>query len=71
MRGIKFIVDEKGRKKSVVIDLSVLGRNAEDFIDLIIAKSRENEETVPFDEAIKMIEEKEKKQARKRDSKVA
>jgi hypothetical protein len=43
MKGVQFLVDDKGKKTAVLIDLK---RNAglwEDFYDLALARSREGE----------------------------
>lgn len=61
MDGIKFIVDEKGKKTAVIIDLEKYGELWEDFCDYLICLERKNEPTVSLDEA-----EKELGQVRKR-----
>ena len=61
MDGIKFIVDEKGKKTAVIIDLEKYGEVWEDFYDYLTCLERENEPTVSLDEA-----EKELDQVRKR-----
>lgn len=43
MTGIRFIVDELGAKKAVVIDLEEHGELWEDFHDRLIAEQRKNE----------------------------
>jgi len=43
MTGIKFLIDEKGKKSAVVIDLKEHGKMWEDFYDGVLAKSRTNE----------------------------
>ena len=43
MKGIQFLVDEKGKKKSVLIDLKKHGRLWEDFYDAITVQQRMNE----------------------------
>ena len=43
MKGVEFVVDEKGKKKAVVIDLKKHGALWEDFCDVLRAKERENE----------------------------
>ncbi|MCL5270917.1 MAG: hypothetical protein M1457_10310 [bacterium] len=43
MRGIQYVVDDKGRKKSVVIDLVTHARLWEDFQDQVVAGARKKE----------------------------
>lgn len=43
MKGVEFVVDDKGKKKAVVIDLEKHGALWEDFCDVLKAQERENE----------------------------
>ena len=43
MKGIDFLIDEEGKKKAVLIDLSKFGDIREDFYDTVCAKERESE----------------------------
>jgi len=43
MRGIQFVVDEKGKKIAVVIDLKKNSELWEDFYDRAVARERESE----------------------------
>ena len=43
MQGIQFLIDEKGRKTAVLIDLNEHGELWEDIYDSLIANSRINE----------------------------
>ena len=43
MKGIEFVVDEKGKKKAVVLDLRKHRDLWEDFCDVLKAKEREDE----------------------------
>jgi len=43
MKGIQFLVDDKGNKTSVVIDLKEHGELWEDFYDTVLAKERAKE----------------------------
>jgi hypothetical protein len=43
MPDIQFVVDEKGRKKAVVIDLKKYGDLWEDFYDTLVARQRARE----------------------------
>jgi hypothetical protein len=46
MRGIKFVVDDVGKKKAVLIDLEEWGELWEDFYDVLTSESRKDEPTV-------------------------
>lgn len=50
MKGIQFVVDDAGKKKAVLIDLSEWGELWEDFYDVLISQSRKDEPTVPWEE---------------------
>jgi len=43
MKGVQFVVDEKGQKTSVVIDLKEYAELWEDFYDSALARSRRHE----------------------------
>lgn len=43
MDGIQYIVSEQGDKTAVLIDLKIYQGLWEDFYDVLLAKSRENE----------------------------
>ena len=49
MKGIQFLVDEHGDKKSVLIDLELWGELWEDIYDNIIAHSALGEPTVTWE----------------------
>ena len=44
MKGVQFVVDEKGKRQAVLIDLAEWGELWEDFYDVLIAHSRQEEE---------------------------
>ena len=50
MRGIQFVIDDTGKKKAVLIDLSEWGEAWEDIYDVLVALSRKNEATVDWEE---------------------
>jgi hypothetical protein len=50
MKGIQFVVDEKGEKQAVLIDLAEWGELWEDFYDVLVARSRQEEEEVSWQE---------------------
>jgi hypothetical protein len=47
--GIQFVIDEKGRKVAVQIDLRKHGSLLEDFWDGLISESRRKEKGVPLE----------------------
>lgn len=49
MTGIQFVVDEKGEKLAVQIDLKRYGAILEDFWDGLISESRRREKGIPLD----------------------
>jgi hypothetical protein len=50
MRGIRFVVDQKGRKVAIQIDLKIHGRRLEDFWDGLISESRRKEKGIPYED---------------------
>jgi len=50
MRGIQFVVDDTGKKKAVLIDLTEWGDLWEDFHDVLVSESRRDEPLVPWEE---------------------
>jgi hypothetical protein len=43
MKGVQFVIDERGEKTAVVIDLKRHSKVWEDFFDVATAKSRQDE----------------------------
>ena len=50
MKGIQFVIDGQGKKKAVLIDLEQWGEAWEDIYDVLVARSRKGEPTVPWEE---------------------
>jgi len=48
MSGIQYVMDEKGRKVAVQIDLKKHGAIWEDFRDGLVSESRRKEKTIPY-----------------------
>ncbi|MCX6257381.1 MAG: hypothetical protein NTW49_05735 [Bacteroidia bacterium] len=48
MKGIEYLTDEKGDRKSIVIDLKEWGQLVEDLLDAMEAKQRVEEESIPY-----------------------
>lgn len=55
MDGIDYIVDEKGKKKAVIIDLETYGSAYEDIEDILVAYSRLNEPRIPLEKVKKNL----------------
>ena len=60
MKGIEYLIDEKGDRKSIVIDLKKWGELVEDLMDAMEAKQRIEEESIPYRAARKEILKKTK-----------
>ena len=58
MRGIQFLVDEKGKKRSVLIDLKTYSEEWEDFYDSLIARQRAHEPRETFEEVKRQLRKK-------------
>ena len=48
MRGVHFVVDEKGRKVAVLIDLKIHRKWWEDIEDVLVSRSRKREKRIPL-----------------------
>lgn len=57
MKGIQFVVDDTGKKKAVLIDLSEWGEIWEDIYDVLVSQSRKDEPTVSWEELKAEMEE--------------
>lgn len=60
MKGIQFVVDDKGKKTAVLINLKEWGELWEDIYDVLISESRRNEPTVPWEELKAEMKKEEK-----------
>ena len=50
MEGISYIVNDKDKKIAAIVDLEMYGELWEDIEDILLAESRKNEETVPWEQ---------------------
>ena len=50
MKGIQFVIDGQGQKNGVLIDLDEWGESWEDIYDVLVARSRQGEPTVDWEE---------------------
>jgi hypothetical protein len=55
MKGVEFVVDEKGRKKAVVLDLKTHRDVWEDFCDVLRSKERDDEPRESMDSVKKKV----------------
>ncbi|MEO0114913.1 MAG: hypothetical protein ABIK93_05505 [candidate division WOR-3 bacterium] len=60
MEGIRFVIDAKGKKTAVLIDLKKYGELWEDFYDSLTARLRANEPR----ESLKSVKERLRQQGR-------
>ena len=58
LEGIDYIVDEKGKKKAVIIDLETFGSAYEDIEDILVAYSRMQEPRIPFEKVKETLQGK-------------
>lgn len=58
MSGINYVMDEKGKRIAVQIDLKKYGELWEDFYDLLIAEKRKNEPRESLDEVKASLKKK-------------
>ena len=49
IKGIQYIVDDKGNKKSVILDLEKWGEYWEDFYDILVSESRRDEPNISWE----------------------
>lgn len=49
MIGIQYVIDDKGRRVAVQIDLKKYGALWEDFWDGLVCESRRNEKSIPYE----------------------
>ena len=52
MKGIQYLVDDKGEKRAVVLDLKVHRALWEDIQDILVARERLKGPTVPMEEVV-------------------
>ena len=61
MKGVNYITDSNLKMKAVVIDIETLEKyeqQIEDLLDVIIAESRRNEESIPWEKAVQALKKK-------------
>ncbi len=61
MKGISYLTDDKNNKTTIVIDLKNLEKNEEEiheFIDVLVAESRKDDELIDWEVAKKKLRKK-------------
>jgi hypothetical protein len=58
MEGKDYIVDEKGKKKAMIINLETYGSAFEDIEDILVAFNRMEEPRIPFEKVKKILQGK-------------
>lgn len=61
MKGISYITDETNKRKSLVIDLKAFEKHGEEiheFIDVLVAESRKNDESISWEDAKSHLKKK-------------
>ena len=61
MKGISYLTDNSNKRKAVVIDFKFLEKHhleIEDLLDVMIAESRMEEESIPFEKVVKTLKRK-------------
>ncbi len=61
MKGVSYITDNSNNKTAVVIDLKLIEKHDEavhEFIDVLVAESRKNDEVINWSEAKKILKKK-------------
>jgi hypothetical protein len=61
MKSATFLIDKNKDREIMQIDLTTLAKHpeeVEDIVDIIIAESRKNEKSIPFDKAKGMLRAK-------------
>ena len=61
MKGISYLKDKKNKKKAIVIDLKTIEKNSEEVyeaIDVLVAESRRNDESIDWETAKKQLKKK-------------
>ncbi|MCU0442072.1 MAG: hypothetical protein MUE96_06715 [Bacteroidia bacterium] len=61
MKGISYLTDENNKRKAVVIDLKAFKKHEEeieDLLDILIAESKQAEESISFSTVVKSLKAK-------------
>ena len=55
MKGVRYLVDDKGEAEAVVIDLKVHRALWEDIQDVLLARKRLKEPRIPFERVVERL----------------
>jgi len=61
MKGVSYLTNEKNQKTAIVIDLKTIEKHNEDiheFIDVLVAESRKNNQKISWEDAKKILKKK-------------
>ncbi|MBI2807044.1 MAG: hypothetical protein HYX68_18840 [Planctomycetes bacterium] len=58
MKGVKYVLDDRGEVDAVIIDVKKHRKLWEDIKDILVARERRKETPVPFEEVKKRLREK-------------
>ncbi|MFA5805078.1 MAG: hypothetical protein WC879_10580 [Melioribacteraceae bacterium] len=61
MKGLQYIVDTKGKRKAVLLDLDIYADKWEDIYDILISYSRRNEKRVKWETLKRTLHETKRK----------
>jgi hypothetical protein len=50
MKGVQYLIDDKGQKRAVVMDLKIHGSLWEDICDVLVARQRRKGPTIPLEQ---------------------
>lgn len=56
IKGIQYVVDEKGRKKGVIIPYKAFRELMEDFYDLRVKSERRHEPTIGLEQVVEELQ---------------
>ena len=65
IKGIQFLFDERGKAKSVLIDLDEHGELWEDFYDVLMIEAAKGQPTIPWEQLEAEMEEEIERQRAK------
>jgi hypothetical protein len=61
MKGLQYIVDTKGKRKAVLLDLDIYADKWEDIYDILVSYSRRNEKRVKWETLKRTLHETKRK----------
>ena len=61
MKGLQYIVDTKGKRKAILLDLDIYADKWEDIYDILVSYSRRNEKRVKWETLKRTLHETKRK----------